>query len=209
MNVVTAVAVFAVIFPAELPDKTMVASLVLGTRFRPGLVWCGVALAFLAHVTIAVTAGGLLSLLPHWIVQAVAAALFAVGAIVLLRESLKSARETAEDEAAEEARENEEIDRADKDRGTSTLKVISTGFIVVFVAEWGDLTQILTATLAARYHDPLSVAVGAVAALWAVAAIGVFAGRTLLRVVPIHLVQRIAAGILFLLAVLTVIEIVA
>lgn len=197
MNVLTALAVFGVIFPAELPDKTMVAGLVLGTRFRPGLVWCGMALAFAAHVAIAVTAGGLLSLAPHWLVGLIAAALFVIGAIVLVREPPESVLEAEETEAVDRVAGREQL---------SPVRVVGTGFVVVFLAEWGDLTQILTATLAARYHDPLSVAVGAVVALWAVAAISVVAGRTLLRVVPIIVVRRIAASVLVLLAVITLIE---
>ena len=197
MNFLTALAVFGVIFPAELPDKTMVAGLVLGTRFRPGLVWCGMALAFATHVAIAVTAGGLLSLAPRWLVGSIAATLFLIGAIVLVREP---------SESQQEADESAEIDRIAGREQLSPVRVIGTGYVVVFVAEWGDLTQILTATLAARYHDPVSVAVGAVVALWAVAAISVVAGRTLLRIVPINVVRRIAASVLLLLAVITLIE---
>ncbi|HTB55799.1 MAG TPA: TMEM165/GDT1 family protein, partial [Trebonia sp.] len=68
------------------------------------------------------------------------------------------------------------------------------------VAEFGDLTQIATATLAARYHDPLSVGVGAVLALWAVAALAIVGGRGLLKVIPLTWITRIAAGIMLVLA---------
>ena len=198
MNLLISLAVFGVIFPAELPDKTMIAAIVLGTRFKPGVIWCGVAAAFLLHVVIAVTAGGFLSLLPRWIVGLVAASLFLIGAIVLVREP---------SEGEEEAEDLEAIDRRIGTGEPSTGRVMLTGFVTVFVAEWGDLTQILTATLAARYHDPLSVGFGAVLALWSVAAIGIFAGRGLVKIVPVHVLRRIAATVLVLLAVLTVIEV--
>ena len=197
MSPLIAITVFAVVFPAELPDKTMVAALVLGTRFRPGLVWCGIALAFAVHVTIAVAAGGLISLLPHDLVVLVAATLFLVGAVVLIREPGEK-----EDEQHDEA----EIDEL-ATGGPSMLRVVTTGFVVVFVAEWGDLTQILTASLAARYHDPVSVWIGAFAALAVVGAIGVFAGRSLLRFVPVDVLRRIAAGLLVILAILAVGEV--
>jgi putative Ca2+/H+ antiporter (TMEM165/GDT1 family) len=72
--------------------------------------------------------------------------------------------------------------------------------VVIFLAEWGDLTQILTANLAAHYHSPFSVGVGAVAALWSVAAIAVVSGQRLLRWVNIATVRRVTAGILLILA---------
>jgi Ca2+/H+ antiporter, TMEM165/GDT1 family len=77
--------VFAVVFLAELPDKTALASLILGSRYRPVFVFTGVAAAFAVHVALAVTAGSLLGLLPHRAVEAVVAALFALGAVLLLR----------------------------------------------------------------------------------------------------------------------------
>jgi Ca2+/H+ antiporter, TMEM165/GDT1 family len=71
---------------------------------------------------------------------------------------------------------------------------------VILVAEFGDLTQIATASLAARYHDPLSVGAGAVLALWAVAAVAIAGGRGLLKVIPLAWITRIAAGIMLVLA---------
>ncbi len=196
MNVVTALAVFGVIFTAELPDKTMVASLVLGTRFRPLFAWLGIAGAFLIHVIVAIAAGGLLSLAPKWIVHLIAAVLFLGGAIVLVRDT---------DEPEQEAADEAEIDALAGD-GSTMWSAIGTSFLVVFVAEWGDLTQLLTASLAARYKDPISVGVGAVAALWTVGAIGVLAGRTLLRWIPVRVIRRISAVILLVLAVISLIE---
>src|SRR5580692_9915441 len=70
---------FAVTFLSELPDKSMFASLVLGTRYRPAWVWAGVAAAFAVHMGIAVSAGHFLTLLPHRDLQSVIAALFLAG----------------------------------------------------------------------------------------------------------------------------------
>ena len=84
MSVAVVAITFGVIFLAELPDKSMIASLVLGTRYRSLHVWLGAAAAFAVHVVIAVTAGGLLSLLPHRLVQSIVAALFLVGAAILI-----------------------------------------------------------------------------------------------------------------------------
>jgi putative Ca2+/H+ antiporter (TMEM165/GDT1 family) len=78
--------------------------------------------------------------------------------------------------------------------------------MVVLVAEFGDLTQILTATLAARYHDSLSVGIGALLALWTVAAIAVVFGQTLLKVIPLRRVQQVAAVVLVVMCVLALIS---
>lgn len=175
-------AVFPIIFLGELPDKTMFASLVLSTRGRPGVVWLGAAAAFTVHVAIAVTIGvALFHLLPHRVVDAIVAAMFFGGAVLALREARK--------ERDEEGLIEREV--------ASHQRVAVTAFVVIFLAEWGDLTQILTANLAAHYHDPLSVSVGALLALWVVAALAVVAGQSVLRVVNIATVRIVTAIALF------------
>jgi Ca2+/H+ antiporter, TMEM165/GDT1 family len=177
-----ALAVFPVIFIGELPDKTMFASLVLATRGKPRQVWLGAAAAFVLHVAIATTLGvALFALLPHRVVEAIVAAMFLFGAAY----------------AWHEAGRTEEVVAAER---ISSHGVVLTAFAVIFLAEWGDLTQILTANLAARYHSPLSVAVGAIAALWVVAAIAVASGQTLLRFVNVATIRKITAVVLVALA---------
>jgi putative Ca2+/H+ antiporter (TMEM165/GDT1 family) len=87
----------------------------------------------------------------------------------------------------------------------SSRRTAATAFLVIFLAEWGDLTQILTANLAARYHAPVSVAIGSVAALWAVAGIAVVGSRHLARL-PMSLVRRITAVVLLGLAIVSLVE---
>jgi putative Ca2+/H+ antiporter (TMEM165/GDT1 family) len=184
---------FVVIFPAELPDKSMFASLVLGTRFRPLPVFCGVAAAFAVHVVIAVTIGKVFSLLPERLVLFVVAALFAGGSALLLLGK--------DDEEAEGAAE---AARAVADQ--RPVRVALASFGVVFLGEWGDITQITTANLAARYRDPLSVGIGAVLALWSVSALALTMGRGLIQRVPARLVRRLTGIVLALLAVGTLVE---
>ena len=175
------VVTFGVILLVELPDKTLVASLVLSTRYRPRPVLVGVAAAFAIQCTIAVVAGGLLHLLPHRAVEGVVAALFALGAVLLLRESMAG----EEDVELAEAREN-----------LPFFKVAATSFGVLFAAEWGDASQIATAGLVAREGEPLAVGLGAWLALVGVAALAVVAGKLIIKKVPVHIVQRVA-GVLF------------
>lgn len=187
--------VAAVIFLAELPDKSMFASLVLGTRYRPLYVWLGVASAFLVHVVIAVTAGSLLHLLPHRLVQSVVAVLFLAGAALVLF----SVEE--EESEAEQAQENAEKGALP----TPFWRVFLTSFTVIFLGEWGDITQIATANYAAKY-DPLTVAVGATLGLWLVSGLGVVLGAKLLKYVNVRLLQRITAAILVIFAIISAIS---
>ncbi|MFJ7147933.1 TMEM165/GDT1 family protein [Streptomyces sp. NPDC100445] len=183
--------VFGIVFLAELPDKTALAGLVLGTRYRASYVFAGVAAAFLLHVVLAVAAGSVLTLLPQRIVHAVTGVLFLGGAAMLLLSK-------GEDE--EEIR---------KPADQSFWKVAGTGFMLILVAEFGDLTQIMTANLAARYDDPLSVGLGAVLGLWAVAGLGIVGGKALMKRVPLRLITQIAAGLMVALGVWSLYEAVA
>jgi Ca2+/H+ antiporter, TMEM165/GDT1 family len=175
--------VFGVIFLAELPDKTALASLMLGTRYRASYVFAGVAAAFAVHVALAIAAGSLLALLPHRWVQGVVGLMFLVGAAVLLFK-----------------REEEDDEEMRRPKDQSFWKVAGAGFTLILVAEFGDLTQIMTANLAARYDDPLSVGVGAVLGLWAVGALGILGGRALMSRVPLRLITKIAALVMIVLA---------
>ncbi|CAL9407275.1 TMEM165/GDT1 family protein [Streptomyces sp. enrichment culture] len=174
---------FGVVFLAELPDKTALAGLMLGTRYRASYVFAGVAAAFVVHVALAVAAGSVLTLLPHRLVQAFVGVLFLAGAAMLL---LK--------------KDDDEAEKIKAPADQSFWKVSGAGFMLILVAEFGDLTQIMTANLAARYDDPLSVGLGAVLALWAVAGLGIVGGRTLMKYVPLRLITKVAACLMLALA---------
>ena len=182
---------FVLVLPVELPDKTLFASLVLATRFPPLPVFVGVGTAFGLQVAIAVTAGSLLSLLPEALVTGIVAVLFLVGAVILWR-------------SASSGPEEEEL--AETRQGTSFLRVAAISFGVLFAAEWGDLSQLATAGLAARYDEPLSVFVGAWAALLVVSGLAVFLGKKLADRLPIALIRRVAAALFVVFAVFAAIE---
>ena len=184
MNLAIVGAVFAVIFVGELPDKTMLASLVLATRGRPAAVWLGSAAAFVVHVVIATTLGTVLfRLLSPRAVDAVVAAIFLVGAGIAAADAIREYRHRGQPEPPEIP-------------PSRPGRIAVTAFTVIFVAEWGDLTQLLTANLAAHYHDPLSVATGAVLALWTASAIAVTSGKWLARVVDAVLIRALTAVLL-------------
>jgi putative Ca2+/H+ antiporter (TMEM165/GDT1 family) len=157
----------------------------MSTRGNPFAVWIGSAAAFLLHVVIATTIGvALFHLIPHRALEAIVAFMFVVGGVLAILEARKEKQE-------------EEIIKKETASGR---RVVTTAFLVIFLAEWGDLTQILTANLAAHYHSALSVGIGAVTALWAVAGLAVLGGHSLLRVINIKTVRIITACVLFALA---------
>ncbi|EDY43465.1 TMEM165/GDT1 family protein [Streptomyces sp. SPB074] len=188
LAVVTA---FGLIFLAELPDKTMFASLAMGTRMRPLYVWLGTSSAFLVHVVIACAAGSLIGLLPTWIVSLVSALLFGFGAVLLLRA---------------DADDDEDGDEAGSRAVTGFWPVWTTAFMAVFISEWGDLTQITTANLAAS-RGTLSVAIGSWAALMSVSALALLAGRFIAKRVPLRTVQRVGGICMAGLAIWSLVEI--
>jgi putative Ca2+/H+ antiporter (TMEM165/GDT1 family) len=184
--ITSALTAFVLIAPVELPDKTFVATLVLSTRYRPLPVWSGVAAAFGVQCLIAVAAGRLLTLLPARPVQLIAAGLFAVGAVLLLR--------GAKGADAEEVEQEREY--ADKIRDSRTgWRAAAASFVVLFTAEWGDLSQLFTAGLVAKGEDPVAVFLGAWAALICVSGAAVLLGRVLLRHVRLSVVRYVAATV--------------
>ncbi len=194
MDLVVVALTFGAIFVVELPDKTFLATLVLSTRYRPVLVWLGVGLAFAVQTTVAVGLGHAATLLPEAVVRGVSLALFLFGAVLLVREGLHHA---ADDDGAEFAQ---------RARPATGLRAVGASFLVLFAAEWGDLSQLLTLSLVAKYREPLSVFVGALAALLTVSGLAVIVGRGLLRVVPIHVLHFVGAGVCLVLAGLTAYE---
>ncbi len=184
-----AAVVFGTVFAAEVPDNSGLASLVLGTRYRPAGVLAGAFAAFAAHVVLAVTCGSLLALLPHKIVQIAVAVVFLAGAVLVLR---------TDDDDDDEARL--------KAGAAGFWAVAATSFAVILLAELGDLSDIIIVNLAARYHDPVAVGIGSVLALWAVVVLAIVGGRGLQRILPMRWIARLAALVMVVMAGFTLAE---
>lgn len=186
---------FVTVFPAELPDKSMFAVIVLVTRYRrPGWVWLGAALAFTLHVAVAVLAGSAIGLLPDTVVQVAVLVLFLGGGFVLLRAARR----------AEEAEQDTPAPVVHASIGAT----VAGSFALIGLAEWGDLTQLATAGLVASGGAPGATGLGALAALCAVAGLAATIGRQLVGRVPIHKVNLAGAAVFFALALWTAIELV-
>lgn len=178
------IATFALVMAVELPDKTLVATLVLTTRYRARAVLTGVTAAFAVQSVIAVAFGSVLTLLPDRFVSAAVGVMFGVGAIMLLREGFRKAEDGAHDAA-----------RSGPDP-VPFRRAALTSFTVLFAAEWGDASQLATAGLVARYSQPLAVGLGAFLALVAVAGLAVFLGQKIRGRLRPRLIQR-GAGFVF------------
>lgn len=177
---------FGLIFPVELPDKTFVAALVLSTRYRPLAVWIGVGLAFGVQCLVAVSAGHAVSFLPEWVVHALSTVMFLIGAIILFR---------AAPHADDEEKEQEEEFAKKAARDQQGWHAVLTSFLVLFAAEWGDLSQILTLNLVAKYGSPVSVFIGSWAALLTVSGLAVVGGRVLLRYMRLSVLHYVAGSV--------------
>ena len=171
---------FALVLAAELPDKTMVATLVLTTRFRALPVLVGVGIAFALQAVIAVAFGSVLTLLPESLVSAVVAAMFGLGAYMLLREGFTE----ADDSGADAARTGP--------HPLPFLRSAMTSFGVLFAAEWGDASQLATAGLTARFAQPIPVGIGAFLGMATVAGLAVVIGHKLRGRLRPKLLQRVA-----------------
>jgi Ca2+/H+ antiporter, TMEM165/GDT1 family len=188
---VAAATAFALIVPVELPDKTFIATLVLATRHPPWPVWIGVTAAFGVQCVVAVAAGRAIALLPELPVKLVAAGLFAVGAVVLLRQARNSSPAPSA-----------YADGPDQPK-RGGWRAASSSFLVLFAAEWGDLSQLLTAGLVAGGRPAVPVFVGSWLALAVVSGAAVLLGQVLLRYVRLAVVRYVAAAICAVLAVVT------
>lgn len=175
---------FGLVFLVELPDKTMIATLILTTRYRGLPVFTGVAAAFAVQCVIAAAFGGVLTLLPDRVVATIVAVLFGLGAVLLLREGF--AREEDDDST----------ETANGPARVSFPRAAVTSFGVLFAAEWGDASQFATAALSARFSAPVLVGLGAWLALCTVAGIAVLLGAKIRDRIRPHLVQRVA-GVVF------------
>jgi len=183
---------FILIVPIELPDKTFIATLILTTKYRPLAVWLGVICAFFVQCVVAVAFGRLIGLAPDEIVKWFVVALFLIGAAILFR----SARQSNEGDGETDAAPN---------TVRSGFRAFAASFLVLFAAEWGDLSQLLTAGLVAKGNNPYATFIGSWLGLILVSGLAVLLGRWLLKKVRLELVRYTAAGICTALAVVTAI----
>jgi putative Ca2+/H+ antiporter (TMEM165/GDT1 family) len=166
---------FTLVFWAELPDKTFVAILILASRHHPLAIFTGIAIAFVIQNIVAVLFGSVLGLLPPHIIHMGSGILFLVFAVFMW---------IKKEEKSESSRLKEKV---------SFLKTAWTAFIVIFIAEWGDLTQLASATLVAQTHHPVTIFLASTLALWSTTALAVLIGHHGKKAIHPYILQKIAA----------------
>ena len=182
---------FSAIFLAELPDKTMFATLLLSTKFRRRFpVWCGVSLGYATHMILAVVFGSALSHLPKTPIHIIAGVMFFFGGVMTWRA----------------IGDNEESESKSWSVAKSNMAVMWTAFSVILVAEFGDLTQLATAGFAARFNDPIAVGLGSIMALSSISGLAVLAGARIHKHLPLHTIQRVAAILFIAIGTVTVVS---
>lgn len=175
---------FGLIFMAELGDKTQLVAMTLALRFPWQRVFIGIVAAFAILNLAAVLAGKLLfTLLPLSAICLISAALFFYFGINSLRCTVGSEGESDQ-------------------RSLASGSIFRTTFLMIFMAELGDKSQLMTASQAARYSSTItgmgSVFLASTLALCLVALIGIFAGKQLCNLIPVCWIHRLA-GLLFII----------
>jgi putative Ca2+/H+ antiporter (TMEM165/GDT1 family) len=183
MNLGAFLGIFALMFLLELPDKTMIATIVMSTKVRPSSIVIGASAGFVVQMGIAVAAGSLLTLLPAHVKDVIVGLLFLGGAAYLLLVS----EDVVEEEGAREAAIG---------RKGSRWREVSTAFTVIFIGEFGDLTQIQAANLSAKTNRPVEVFFASSLAMIVVSFVGAYGGQLLQRVVPLKRI-RLGGGLIF------------
>jgi putative Ca2+/H+ antiporter (TMEM165/GDT1 family) len=184
-------ATYGAVFVAEIVgDKLLYTTGVLATRYKTLPILCGMVLAFMAKMAVAVLIGKAISTLPPLLVAALTTVNFFAIAYALWRKPDKR-----------EARGKEEYPAS---------RAAMVSFAAIFFSEWGDVGQITAATMAARFGAPLLVWVGAVSAMATKGALAASVGAGVRQWIQDHLapktIRYAAVGLLLLLGMLSVVE---
>ena len=171
-------ATFLLIVLAEIGDKSQLVCMTLAARHRGLPVVLGAVTAFAILNLLAVAFGAAVAAwLPTWLVTAAVAILFAFFGV----QSLRFEAEEDDNGIAEKPGHG----------------IFATTFLMIFLAEFGDKTQIAVAGLGST-ADANATWLGATLALTTTSILGVYAGRRWLQRLPLHWIHRIS-GIFFLL----------
>jgi putative Ca2+/H+ antiporter (TMEM165/GDT1 family) len=170
-------AAVGLVFVAELGDKTQLVALGFGARHRLAPVLAGVTIAYMATNLLSVVVGGLLgATLPTRAIGLGGGVLFLAFAAWTLRDG---------------GEPGEEGEVAATDDRSVVLSVAAA----MFVAELGDKTMLVTATLAAQ-GNPVLVWIGATVGIILSGALGVLLGRFFGARLP-ERATRIGSAVLF------------
>ena len=186
---------YVLIFVAELPDKTAMATLVMAAQGPALPIFIGASAAFVIQSLVAVLCGSYIGRLSGGVVNLGVGLLFLLFAYLALRKSLQPPSKGGSHAFQISSR-----------RGF--WMAIGSSFLVIFIAEWGDLTQLATAALAAKSSNPITIFCAATLALWSVTALTIVLGRYLQKFIQQKQLQQIAAAVFLLVGMYFVLQVV-
>jgi putative Ca2+/H+ antiporter (TMEM165/GDT1 family) len=177
---------------SELGDKTFFIAVILSMRYSRQLVFAGVAVALAIMTLISVIAGQAAALLPQAYIFYAEIALFIFFGVKLLYEASRMPPK-ANREATTAVVEVESKSTSKKTK----LAICLEAFVLTFLAEWGDRTQIATLVLAAS-GNVYGVTAGAILGHATCTGIAVIGGRLLAGRISERLMTGLG-GLLFLI----------
>jgi putative Ca2+/H+ antiporter (TMEM165/GDT1 family) len=182
-------ATYGAVFAAEIVgDKLLYTTGVLATRYRTVPIICGMVVAFMAKMAVAVLIGRAISNLPPLLVAAITTVNFFAIAVALWRKP----------------------DQRESKREYPASHAAMVSFAAIFFSEWGDVGQIMAANMSARFGAPLLVWCGAVAAMGTKGALAASFGASVRQWIQDHLSPRMiryaAVALLLLLGILSAVE---
>ena len=176
---------FAVVFIAELGDKSQLMTISLASRYHYRPVFWGIFLGMGVITVLGVTVGTILyQIIPVFYLKILAALIFLLFGILSF--------------VKEEGLIKRKVDKR---------KVFSTSFFLAMVTELGDKTQLVVIALTARFQNPYLVFVGAITALGVVIAAGVFLGTKLTHFVERDKIELISSILFIVLGIAFLVEI--
>jgi putative Ca2+/H+ antiporter (TMEM165/GDT1 family) len=213
---------FSMVSIAEVFDKTWFVALLMALRYDKVIVFWSCFLGLAAHVALAGIFGAVAAnLIPVRLLHFGAAALYAFFAVLFYKDYeeadpdadiIAAGKEEAEEdcEGAKEQIEDNSYGSVDakkvakKSELTKKLKLFGACFVAMFIAEWGDRTQI--AMIGAASSTPvLSVVIGSLAAFFVLTLsaviVGGFLGNQKISEKMVHGVSAISFVVFALMAI--------
>ena len=183
------VATYAAVFIAEIAgDKLLYTTGVLATRYRAAPILCGMTMAFMAKMGVAVLVGSAIAKLPSLLVASITAINFFIIAFAIWRKA----------------------DKKEAEKEYPSSRAVMVSFAAIFFSEWGDVGQMTAVTMAARFGEPLWVWLGAVSAMATKGALAASVGAGLREWIQDHFspitIRYAAVSLLLFLGILTVLE---
>jgi len=182
-------ATYTTIFLCEwLGDKSLYTITSLTIRFRALYVFCGFTVAFMIKMGIAVLVGQAITELPTTLLTIISTITFFIAALVIWN------------------RRSDEREITTTKQSRSFSRVTLTAFAAILFSEWGDVGQIMAATLTVRYRLPLLVWIGATLALISKGLLALVIGHSLRNRIPVSFLRPVCASLCVIMGIISAVE---